>query len=87
MTDAQVIEWAQRVGIFLLGNQPAETTFKTQLVTIARLAYEQGRKDENEACAKVCEQSDEDGEGPDCWDWHAKDYASAIIARMKGERS
>lgn len=41
MTDEQVIEWAQRVGIFLLGNQPIETTFKAQLLAIARLAYEQ----------------------------------------------
>ena len=36
---------------------------------------------EREACAKVCEQSDEEGEGPDSWDWHSKDYASAIRAR------
>lgn len=33
---------------------------------------------ERERCAKVCEQTDEDGEGPDCWGWHAKDYARAI---------
>jgi len=36
---------------------------------------------EREACAKVCEQTNEDGEGPDCWDWHSKDYAAAIRAR------
>jgi hypothetical protein len=36
---------------------------------------------EREACAKVCEQTDEDFEGPDQWDWHSKDYASAIRAR------
>ena len=36
---------------------------------------------EREACAKVCEQSDEDGEGPDCWGWHVKDFARAIRAR------
>ena len=29
-------------------------------------------------CADLCQQSDEDGEGPDCWGWHAKDYADAI---------
>jgi hypothetical protein len=33
-----------------------------------------------EEAAGVCEQTDEDGEGPDCWDWHAKDYARAIRA-------
>lgn len=38
---------------------------------------------ERESCAKVCEQTDEDGEGPDCWGWHAKDYAKAIRARSK----
>ena len=27
---------------------------------------------------EVCRQQDEEGEGPDCWDWHAKDYAAAI---------
>ena len=36
---------------------------------------------EREACAKACEQSNEDGEGPDCWGWHSKDYAAAIRAR------
>jgi hypothetical protein len=36
---------------------------------------------ERESCAKVCEQADEDGEGPDCWGWHSKDYAAAIRAR------
>ena len=40
-------------------------------------------KAEREACARVCEQSDEDGEGPDCWGWHSKDYAAAIRARSK----
>lgn len=36
---------------------------------------------EREACAKVCEQSDEEGEGPDSWGWHSKDFAKAIRAR------
>jgi hypothetical protein len=36
---------------------------------------------EREACAKVCDQLDEDFEGPDTWDWHSKDYAAAIRAR------
>ena len=35
---------------------------------------------ERERCAMVCEQADDDGEGPDCWGWHAKDYAKAIRA-------
>jgi hypothetical protein len=36
------------------------------------------RAAERERCARLCEQTDEDGEGPDCWDWHSKDYARAI---------
>jgi len=36
---------------------------------------------EREACAKVCEQTDDNHEGPDTWDWHSKDYAKAIRAR------
>jgi hypothetical protein len=36
---------------------------------------------EREACAKVCEQTDEEFEGPDQWDWHSKDYAAAIRER------
>lgn len=35
-----------------------------------------------ERCAQVCEQT-EDGEGPDCWDWHSKDYARAIRNLME----
>jgi hypothetical protein len=38
-------------------------------------------KAEREACAKVCEQSDDEGEGPDSWGWHSKDSAAAIRAR------
>lgn len=33
---------------------------------------------ERERAAKVCEQLDDDGEGPDCWGWLAKDYSKAI---------
>lgn len=31
-----------------------------------------------EECAKVCMGTGEEGESPDCWGWHAKDYANAI---------
>ena len=41
--------------------------------TILRLIAE-----ERERCARICEQSDDEGEGPDSWGWHAKDYAKAI---------
>lgn len=36
---------------------------------------------EREACARLCEQADEEGEGPDSWGWHSKDFAKAIRAR------
>jgi len=38
-----------------------------------------------EEAAGVCEQGDESGSGPDCWDWHAKDYARAIRALKRQE--
>jgi hypothetical protein len=37
-----------------------------------------------EAAALECMQVDEIGEGPDCWGWHAKDYARAIRALRGG---
>lgn len=45
--------------------------------TMFRVVREEVER-ERERCAKVCEQTDDDGEGPDCWGWHAKDYAKAI---------
>lgn len=64
-TQEQVIAWAReaglqyyeerRVPIVSLGNIAV-----TDLVRCAALAYEAGRKDENEACAKVCESINED---------------------------
>ena len=38
-----------------------------------------------ERAARMCEQVDADGEGPDCWDWHAKNYAKAIRALKEQE--
>ena len=42
--------------------------------------------DAYEGAAQVCEQTDIDGEGPDCWDWHSKDYAAAIRALKEQEK-
>jgi hypothetical protein len=47
----------------------------------ACVAMREAVEAEREACAKVCEQTDEEFEGPDQWDWHSKDYAAAIRAR------
>jgi len=55
---------------------PDDTTDETVAKFAALVAQA-----EREACAEVCEQTNEDGEGPDCWDWHSKDYAAAIRAR------
>ena len=50
-TQEQVIAWAREAGLW-----PAVTdTFPSEAERFAALAYEAGRKDENEACAKVCE--------------------------------
>lgn len=45
--------------------------------TVHRL-IEEAKAEERERCARVCEQSDDEGEGPDSWGWHSKDYAKAI---------
>jgi hypothetical protein len=39
-----------------------------------------------ERAAMVCVETDEDGENPDCWGWHAKDYAKAIRALKANEK-
>ena len=43
---------------------------------IARKAYEAGL----ERAAQACEQRNSEGDGPDSFDWHSKDYAKAIRA-------
>ena len=52
-TQEQVIAWAREAG----GWKQWEARVMTPKVleAFATLAYEAGRKDENEACAKVCE--------------------------------
>ena len=53
-TQEQVIAWAREAGFITLGSsyKMVEAAFT--------LAYEAGRKDENEACAKVCDSLNED---------------------------
>ena len=52
-TEDQIIEWAEEAGVHEGGkdNWVAGNRWETALT----LAYEAGRKDENEACAKVCD--------------------------------
>ena len=50
-TQEQVIAWAREAGLW-----PAVTdTFPSEAERFAALAYNAGRKDENEACARLCE--------------------------------
>ena len=52
-TQEQVIAWAQLSGIDVHTWMGVPDL---ALLTFATLAYEAGRKDENDACAKVCEE-------------------------------
>ena len=51
-TDKQVVEWARKAQV---ANAWDINWFDPYYANFAALAYEAGRKDENEACAKVCE--------------------------------
>lgn len=49
-TQEQVIAWAREAGLVMYDYE------HPSLERFATLAYEAGRKDENEACAKVCDE-------------------------------
>lgn len=68
-TQEQVIAWAREAGF---GNEV--WSYADSFMRLSELAYEAGRKDENEACAKVCE--DDCGNG-------ALNLADAIRARRE----
>jgi hypothetical protein len=59
-------------------------TNDAQLLAAILSAIEWARADARrqalEDAAAECVQTNEEGENPDCWDWHAKDYAKAIRA-------
>ena len=60
--------------------------WRTEVETSMRAYAAAAVAAERERCARICEQTDEDGEGPDCWGWHAKDYARAIRGQdQKGQ--
>lgn len=52
-TQKQVIAWARKAGIAKYGL--GWTCWDGQLERFTTLVYEAGRKEEREACAKVCE--------------------------------
>ena len=73
-TQEQVIAWALEAGD---AEGLSEFFFHPVIERFAALAYEAGRKDENAACAEVCDEQDHDGV------MIAKDCADAIRARRE----
>jgi hypothetical protein len=65
----------------LTENHPTFADEDEKVCYLLQETWKLAQEEEREACAKVCEQSDDDGEGPDSWGWHSKDYATAIRAR------
>lgn len=61
-TQEQVLQWAREAGGDDWG---LFRDFMPEIESLATLAYEAGRKDENEACAKVCEAIDSRYKSPD----------------------
>jgi len=78
-TQEQVIAWALKCGASIKTDCNGNGAFGSgvDLNAFAALAHEAGRKDENEACAKVCDEQDHDGV------MIAKDCADAIRARRE----
>lgn len=54
-TQEQVIAWAREAGLPRLESTD-EIFCLLSAISLANLAYEAGRRDENEACAKVCDE-------------------------------
>ena len=57
-TQEQVIAWAREVGAVTVYDAEVGLFGDKKVEALAALAYEAGRADENEACAKLCEESD-----------------------------
>lgn len=85
-TQEQVIAWARKAGIIncdcCLPFWPEEDQVNWEIFfeRLATIAYEAGRKDENDACAKVCEDIDTEYEHQDVL---ATWCAEAIRARRE----
>ena len=86
-TQEQVIAWSRDSGMELYGLAKDRAKFVYYLEAFAALAYEAGRKDENEACAELCEYlpADEFVERSEAtiWDVATLDCAAAIRARRE----
>lgn len=88
-TEEQVIAWMEEASD---GRQPdgwGVMLDDEQLKRFAALAYEAGRKDENEACAKVAEDRKDTGDATgiqrdvEIWNMATKSCAAAIRARRE----
>ena len=77
-TQEQVIAWARDSGMELYGLGTDRAKFVYCLEAFAALAYEAGRKDENEACANVCDRFQERDVG-----MQPAECAGAIRARRE----
>ena len=55
LTQEHVIAWARIAGLPRL-EETDEIFCLPSAISLATLAYEAGRKDENEACARVCDE-------------------------------
>lgn len=83
-TQEQVIAWARDSGMELYGLAKDRAKFVYYLEAFAALAYEAGRKDENEACAQVCDEEAEDNGNSEEWVYHtATGLAASIRARRE----
>ena len=83
-TQEQVIAWAREAGGDDWG---LFRDFMPEIERLSTLAYEAGRKDENEACEQVCEDlpADEfvDRSDATIWDVATLECAAAIRARRE----
>ena len=79
-TPEQVIEMAREAdeGFHNLEGDMADAV--CGIAAITRLCTLAADRALEAAAAGACEQTDEEGEGPDSWGWHSKDYAKAIRA-------
>ena len=82
-TQEQVIAWAREAGYEFnsLGATYTSGRLADLLNSFASLAYEAGRKDENEACAKVCDAAQLFGNIDERW--AAKCCSDQIRARKE----
>ena len=64
-TQEQVITWAREAGVYHIAPNVTGSLLYMSQQSLYRgffLAYEAGRKDENEACAQICDEQMEWGE-------------------------